>query len=66
MQSVDEVLEVDAPVTAVWAQWADMAGLGELVDGVVAVRRVDDGRITWRGRLDGRFCGGGFRSNGRS
>jgi len=54
VRNVDEVVEVAAPVGAVWGRWADLEGLPEFMEGIESVRRVDDDRITWRGTLDGR------------
>ncbi len=54
MRTVDEVLEVAAPVRAVWGRWAGLEGLPEFMEGIDSVRRTDDDRILWRGTLDGR------------
>jgi uncharacterized membrane protein len=54
MRNVDEVVEVAAPVRAVWERWADLEGLPEFMEGIASVRRADEDRILWRGTLDGR------------
>lgn len=54
MRTVDEVVEVAAPVHAVWERWADLEGLPEFMEGIDAVRRADGDRIMWRGTLEGR------------
>ncbi len=53
MQSVDEVIEVAAPVNVVWSRWAEMERLPEFMEGIESVRRLDDERLEWRGSLDG-------------
>lgn len=54
MRTVDEVVEVDAPVRAVWERWADLEGLPEFMEGIDSVRRTDGDRILWHGTLEGR------------
>ena len=54
MRTVDEVVEVAAPVRAVWERWEGLGGLPEFMEGIASVRRTDDDTITWRGTLDGR------------
>lgn len=54
MRNVDEVVELAAPLSAVWDRWADLAGLPEFMEGIASVRREDDDPILWRGVLDGR------------
>lgn len=53
MRSVDEVIEVAAPVADVWARWAEVERLPEFMEGVESVRREGDDRLEWRARLDG-------------
>jgi uncharacterized membrane protein len=54
MRNVDEVVEVAAPVRAVWDRWAGLEGLPQFMEGIASVRRTDGDGIIWRGTLDGR------------
>jgi uncharacterized membrane protein len=54
MRTVDETVEVAAPLTVVWSRWAGLEDLPEFMEGIASVRRTDEGTITWRGVLDGR------------
>ena len=50
MRTIDEVVEVAAPVRTVWDRWAALEGLPEFMEGIASVRRTDDDTITWRGQ----------------
>jgi uncharacterized membrane protein len=54
MRTVDEVVEVAAPLRAVWERWADLEGLPEFMEGIDSVRRADEDQILWHGTLEGR------------
>ena len=53
MHTVDEVIEVDAPVGEVWSRWAEVERLPEFMEGIEEVRRIDDDHLRWRGSLEG-------------
>lgn len=53
MQSVDEVIEVTAPVAEVWARWADVERLSEFMEGIDSVRRDGDDHLAWTATFGG-------------
>jgi len=53
MRSVDEVVEVAAPVGEVWARWADVERLPEFMEGIESVRREGEDHLEWKARLNG-------------
>jgi len=53
MDTVDEVIEVAAPLSRVWSRWADVERLPDFMEGTTRVRCTADDRLEWRGVLDG-------------
>lgn len=64
MKSVDEVIEVGAPIAEVWSRWAEVERLPEFMEGITSVRRVGDDRLEWRAAIDGEDVGWTSRITG--
>jgi len=54
MQTIDQSIEVDAPVRTVYNQWTQFEQFPEFMEGVEAVRQLDDRRLHWVAEIAGR------------
>ncbi|MFD8086411.1 SRPBCC family protein [Kitasatospora sp. NPDC059722] len=53
MSTVEESIDVDAPVRVVYDQWASFENFPKFMDGVAEVRQLDERRAHWRTRIAG-------------
>jgi|SRR5687767_307170 len=54
MQTIEESIEVDAPIRTVYNQWTQFEEFPEFMEGVEAVRQLDDKRLHWVAEIAGR------------
>jgi uncharacterized membrane protein len=54
MQTIEESIEVDAPVRVVYNQWTQFEEFPEFMEGVEEVRQIDDKRLHWVAEIAGR------------
>lgn len=54
MATVQKSIEVDAPVATAYNQWAGFETFPQFMEGIEAVRRIDDRLYHWRASLFGR------------
>lgn len=47
MSTIEETIEVDAPISQVFAHWTQFELFPHFMDGVKEVRRLDDRRLHW-------------------
>ncbi|MER7754688.1 SRPBCC family protein [Kitasatospora sp. NPDC097643] len=53
MSRVEESIEVDVPVRAVYDQWATFEDFPKFMEGVAEVRQLDDRHAHWRTKIAG-------------
>jgi uncharacterized membrane protein len=54
MASIEQSIEVDVPVRVAYNQWTQFEDFPKFMEGVVAVRQLDDRRLLWRANVAGR------------
>ena len=54
MDSIEQSIEVDAPVHLVYTQWAHFENFPQFMQGVERVTRLDDTRLHWVVRVGGK------------
>jgi uncharacterized membrane protein len=54
MPTVKKSIEVDVPVRVVYDQWTQFEEFSRFMDGIEAVRQLDDKRLHWRGKVAGK------------
>ncbi len=54
MESVEKIIEVNAPLRAVYDQWTQFEDFPEFMPGVKAVRQLDDTHLHWSAEVFGR------------
>lgn len=53
MQTIEESIEVEAPISTVYNQWTQFESFPEFMEGVEEVRQVDDKRLHWVASIAG-------------
>lgn len=53
MSKVEESVEVDAPVRAVYNQWTQFEQFPQFMEGVSSVRQLDDTHLRWEAEIAG-------------
>lgn len=66
MQTVEHVIEVEAPVSKVYNQWTQFEEFPEFMEGVQEVRQLDDKRQRWVADIAGKREEGTQKSSSRS
>ena len=54
MESIEKVIEVNAPVRAVYNQWTQFEEFPRFMAGVKEVRQIDDTHLHWRVKIAGK------------
>lgn len=54
MATVEESVEVSAPVHAAYNQWTQFEGFPQFMEGVKEVRQLDDKRLHWKAEVGGK------------
>jgi uncharacterized membrane protein len=54
MESVEKIIEVNAPLRAVYDQWTQFEDFPEFMPGVKEVRQLDDTHLHWRAEVFGK------------
>jgi uncharacterized membrane protein len=54
MSSITEAIDVDAPVSTVYNQWTQFEEFPRFMDGVEAVRQLDDVTLHWKASIAGK------------
>lgn len=54
MSTIEQSIEVEAPIQAVYAQWTQFEEFPEFMEGVTAVEQVDDAHLHWRATVGGK------------
>ena len=53
MQTIEQSIEVDAPVRTVYNQWTQFEEFPEFMEGVESVRQIDNKRLHWVAEIGG-------------
>ncbi|MGI8605247.1 MAG: SRPBCC family protein [Verrucomicrobiales bacterium] len=53
METIEKSIEVNAPLRAVYNQWTQFEEFPRFMEGVEAVRQLDDKRLFWRAKICG-------------
>src|SRR3712207_8410559 len=59
MQSVEQSIEVNVPVSTAYNQWTQFEEFPRFMEGVEAVTQLDNQRLQWRANVGGPMGGGG-------
>lgn len=54
MSTIEETIDVEAPVSKAYAQWTQFEQFPHFMDGVKEVRRIDDRRLHWVAEVAGK------------
>lgn len=54
MQSIDKTIEIEAPVSDVYARWSRFESFPEFMDGIQEVRQLDEKHLHWVMQMGGR------------
>jgi uncharacterized membrane protein len=55
MASIEQSVEVDVPVRTAYNQWTQFEEFPQFMEGVEAVRQIDDKRLHWRANVGGKI-----------
>ncbi len=53
METIDQSIEVDAPISTVYNQWTQFEEFPEFMEGIEQVSQLDDKRLHWVGNVAG-------------
>ena len=53
MQTIEETIEVDRPVRAVYDQWLRFQEFPQFMEGIKEVRKIDDQHLQWKAEIGG-------------
>ena len=53
MNTIEQSIEVEAPITAVYDQWTQFETFPEFMEGVEEIRQLDDRRLHWTAEIGG-------------
>jgi uncharacterized membrane protein len=53
METVEKIIEVNAPLSTVYNQWTQFESFPEFMDGVLEVEQLDDKRLHWKANVGG-------------
>ena len=53
MSSIEQSIEVDAPITAVYNQWTQFEDFPKFMSGVESIRQIDDAHLHWKVSIGG-------------
>src|SRR5436853_7751991 len=53
MESIEKVIEVDAPITTVYNQWTQFEDFPKFMEGVEQVQQLDNRRLHWVAEIGG-------------
>jgi uncharacterized membrane protein len=54
MQTIEKTIEVDRPVSAVYAQWIQFEDFPKFMEGIKEVRKIDDKYLRWEAEIGGK------------
>jgi uncharacterized membrane protein len=54
METIEQSIEVDAPVSMVYNQWTQFEEFPRFMEGVKSVRQLDDKRLHWHAEIAGK------------
>jgi len=54
METIEQSIEVDAPVSMVYNQWTQFEDFPRFMEGVKSVRQLDDKRLHWHAEIAGK------------
>lgn len=54
METIEQSIEVDAPVSMVYNQWTQFEEFPRFMEGVKAVRQIDEKRLHWHAEIAGK------------
>jgi uncharacterized membrane protein len=54
METIEQNIEVDAPLSTVYNQWTQFEDFPKFMEGVEEVRQLDDRRLHWKAELGGK------------
>lgn len=53
METIEKIIEVNAPLSTVYNQWTQFESFPEFMEGVVEVKQLDDKRLHWKANIGG-------------
>ncbi len=53
MSNIEQSIDVDVPLRAVYNQWTQFEDFPKFMDGIVEVRQLSDTRLLWRSEIGG-------------
>lgn len=54
MEHIEKSIDVDAPLSTVYNQWTQFEDFPKFMEGVIAVRQLDDKRLHWKAKVAGK------------
>jgi uncharacterized membrane protein len=53
METVEKIIEVNAPLRTVYNQWTQFESFPEFMEGILEVKQLDDKRLHWKANVGG-------------
>ena len=53
METIEKIIEVNAPLSTVYNQWTQFESFPEFMEGVLEVKQLDDKRLHWKANVGG-------------
>jgi uncharacterized membrane protein len=54
METIEKIIEVNAPLSSVYNQWTQFESFPEFMEGVIEIKQLDDRRLHWKANIGGK------------